>query len=485
MKARHLRGVRALLAAGAGIAMLAVAAGPATAAPVIDPDRRGSITIHKYEQPDDATGLPNNGTLLPNEQLGDLTPMDGVQFTVQQVDPTVYDLTTNAGWTALEALTPAAAKTQLSGHSATVTTAGGGTATAGNLPVGVYLVTETVYPAGVTPSAPFLITVPLTDPTNLNTWLYDVHVYPKNEVTTSSKTVDEGTGTKLGDTVQFTITGDIPDVEVIDGYKVVDQLADALRYESATVTLKDGPALDAGDYTLTHVAGTVTVQFTPAGLLKLAANSDAQVQVVISTTVIAVGEILNEAVVYPNLPSFTIEPGEPGGPSVTPEVVTKWGNVTLKKVDSEDAAALAGAQFRVYLTEADARAGTNPLTIGGVSTWTTGDDGLLTISGLRYSGWVDGAAVALGQPGYQSYWVAEVAAPSGYELLAAPIEVHVDDVDTQVDLTVENVASNGGFTLPLTGAAGTALFGFAGALLVTGATLLALRARRQRVAAEA
>ncbi|VTR76305.1 SpaH/EbpB family LPXTG-anchored major pilin [Cellulomonas hominis] len=482
MKARHLPGGRAVLAAGTGIAMLALAAGPATAAPVIDPAQRGSITIHKYEQPDDPTQLPHDGTLLTPQQLGGLEPMDGVQFTVQQVDPAQYDLTTNAGWSALEGLTPAAARGDLGGHSTTVTTAGGGTATAGNLPLGVYLVTETVYPAGVTPSAPFLVTVPLTDPTNLDTWLYDVHVYPKNSVTTSTKTVDDSEGTTIGDTVEFTITGDIPDLAVIDGYQVVDQLAAALRYESATVTLAGGPALDAGDYTVTHDAGTVTVRFTPAGLLTLAANPDAQVQVVLTTTVLTAGEILNEAAVYPNLPSFTITPGEPGGPIVTPEVVTKWGNLTLQKVDGEDdTVLLPDAEFRVYLTEQAARAQTGALSIDGVSSWTTDGDGLLTISGLRYSGWADGVAVAPGQPGYQSYWVAEVKAPDGYELLAAPIEFTVDDVDTAIDLTVENVAGNGGFTLPLTGAAGTALFGFAGALLVVGATLLALRSRRQRV----
>jgi fimbrial isopeptide formation D2 family protein/LPXTG-motif cell wall-anchored protein len=466
--------------------MLALAAGPATAAPVVNPDERGSITIHKYEQPDAPTGLPNSGTELSPGQLGGLVPMDGVQFTVQQLDPAVYDLSTNAGWEALEGLTPATARDVLGGHSTTVTTADGGRAMAGNLPVGAYLVTETVYPAGVTPSAPFVVTVPLTDPTDLDTWLYDVHVYPKNSVTTSTKTVDDTPATTLGDTVEFTITGDIPDVEVIDGYQVVDRLADALRYESATVTLKDGPALDPGDYTVTHDAGTVTVRFTPAGLLTLAANSAAQVQVVIETTVIATGEILNEAAIYPNLPSFTIEPGEPGGPTVTPGVVTKWGNVTIKKIDStDDTVLLPGAEFQVYLTEAAARAGTGAITIDGVSTWTTGDDGLATISGLRYSTWADGAAVAPGDPGYQSYWIAEVKAPDGYELLAAPIEVVVDDVDTVADVDVKNVAGNGGFTLPLTGAAGTALFGVAGALLVVGASLLALRSRRQRVTADA
>ena len=169
----------------------------------------------------------------------------------------------------------------------------------------------------------------------------------------------------------------------------------------------------------------------------------------ITTTVNAVGEIANTALLYPNAASFAAQPGEPGGPTETPEVLTKWGDLTVLKTD-EAAAPLTGAVFSVYPTEADALAGTNAIVLGGATEFTTAADGTVTISGLRYSDWADGAAVAPGDDGYQTYWLAEVVAPDGYELLAEPIEFTITAATTAVgvDLTVENVPSNAGSRSP-------------------------------------
>ena len=48
-----------------------------------------------------------------------------------------------------------------------------------NLPLGAYIVTETVTPAGYIGSKPFIITVPMTHPTEKNEWNYNLHVYPQ------------------------------------------------------------------------------------------------------------------------------------------------------------------------------------------------------------------------------------------------------------------------------------------------------------------
>ncbi|WP_345450262.1 SpaH/EbpB family LPXTG-anchored major pilin, partial [Arthrobacter gyeryongensis] len=194
------RGVIASLAAIASAGMLALGAGGAHAANTanIDPSKTGSLTIHKYEKPATPTNLPSDGTALTPAQTAALTPMAGVTFTVQKVDN--IDLTTNAGWAAAAALTPAQAAGQ-AGPGSTATTGAAGTATLGSLPLGLYLVTETGYPAGVTPSAPFLVTIPMTDPTGGNGWMYDVNVYPKNAVTAATKTVNDASVLKLGDNV--------------------------------------------------------------------------------------------------------------------------------------------------------------------------------------------------------------------------------------------------------------------------------------------
>lgn len=486
---RKLGAAAGLLAAGL---MAFAPASPATAdSSVVDGSRKGSLTIHKYEAPQTATGIPANGT----EQNVDLTPMEGVGFTMYKVDQ--IDLTKNADWKKAAALSDAFDGTtgSLTGAGYTVAAIGGerftdsdGEISYADLALGLYYVVETSPKAGSTAVASFLVTVPLTDPVNKDQWLYDVHVYPKNAVTGLSKTVDDDKAIKLGDQISYTIKADIPNVESIDKYKIVDDLDSKLDYVSAAVTLTNGATLAAGtDYTLTPAAPaangpTVVVEFTAAGRAKLAANTDAQVQVVILTTVNTIGEIANNALLYPNANSYDIEPGKPGGPTETPDVETKWGEMTLQKLDADGTTTLTGAVFSVYLTEADAKAGTNPVTLAGATEFTVDATGQLTISGLRYSGWSDGVAVAPGDAGHQYYWLVEKKAPVGYELLAEPLRFTIDSETSKagVDLKVLNVPSNGGFALPQTGGTGSLAFWLGGGLLIGGGAL-ALYLRRKRV----
>ncbi|MFD4990462.1 SpaH/EbpB family LPXTG-anchored major pilin [Cellulosimicrobium cellulans] len=474
------RGLRVALAATAGAALLGIAlGGPAVAADSLpDGSRNGTLTMHKYEEPDAATGLANDGTPLSGAQLDGLTAMPGVEFRVQKVPG--IDLTTNAGWQAAAALDIASASTSTAAVAGQVGTTGSDGSATFDLPLGLYLVTETVYPDGTQPSAPFLVTLPLTDPDGRASWLYDVHVYPKNVVSGASKTVDDDAGTTLGDTITWTITGDIPNGGPTDAYRVVDPLDARLDYVGTRVSVTDGTALEVGThYTVTHdrATNTVTLEFTPTGLALLAERPAAQVKVEIETTVNAIGEISNTAALYPN--EHTIDTGNP---VVTPSVQTKFGNLTAKKVDVAGTV-LPGAQFKIYPTLDDAKADTNAITIAGTSVWTSDDNGLLTISGLRYSNFEDGQAIA-DEASWQHYYLAEVAAPAGYELLAEPIKVDVISGDTAVDLNITNVEANGGFTLPLTGGDGTTLIIVAGALLVTGAGVLALRSRYQKSATQ-
>ncbi|WP_344043983.1 SpaH/EbpB family LPXTG-anchored major pilin [Nocardioides panacihumi] len=479
-----------LAIAAIGLALLGLA-GPATAASpsLPDPSKTGSINIHKFETPDTPTGLPNNGTAV---STAGLKPVPGVTFSIQKVSG--IDLTTNQGWVDANALSgsfnaanasgsiTAAGYTLAAAAGSPVTTDASGNAALAGLPLGLYLVTETSWPAGATPSAPFLVSVPLTDPTSQSAWLYDVNVYPKNAVTTIAKTVSDQAAVKLGDTVTWTIKADIPNVSPIDGYKVTDKLDTKLTYANATAVLADGTSLVKGtDYTTTLDAATntLTVDFTAAGRTILAAHPASQVVVKVDTTVNAVGEIANTALLYPNQASFNVTPGQPGGPVVSPPVLTKWGAITLLKTNGSGAA-LPGAVFSVYATQADAEAGTNPISLGGQTTFTAGANGQVTISGLRYSDFANGVTVAPGDPGYRDYWLAEVKAPTGYELLADPIKFDVTAATTAVgvDLTIKNMPANAGFALPFTGGPGGVFIYLGGALLLLGALAIGLTRKR-------
>lgn len=484
------RGLRGVLAASAVAVFLGLGlAAPAAAAPLVDPNATGSITVHKLQAPDSPTGLPNNGTAVDTTGLA---PLPGVEFQVRQV--TGVDLSTNDGWAdasdlsgVFDAVDPEGSITgagfALAAGASLVTDASGQAAFTG-LPVGLYLVEETSVPAGVTPSAPFLVSVPLTDPDDRDTWLYDVHVYPKNAVTTASKTVDDAEAVQLGDEVTFTITSDIPNVDPIDGFRIVDVLDPKLDYVAATVTLADGTTIAEGaDFTIVHDAGTnaVALEFTAAGRAILAANNTTQVVFDIDTTVNAVGEIANQALVYPNAASFDIDPGEPGGPTVTPEVETRWGGLTVEKIGT-DSAPLTGAVFQVFTSAADAAAQTNPVTLGGDTEFeVVAADGTLTIEGLRYSDFANGVTVAPGDAGYLQYYLVEVQAPDGYELLAEPIEFTVTAATSAVgiDLTITNVPHNGGFQLPFTGGTGSGLLYLVGIGLIAGGVVFLVVKRRR------
>jgi fimbrial isopeptide formation D2 family protein/LPXTG-motif cell wall-anchored protein len=491
--------------------MFALAAPASAASSLPDPNTPASLTITKHEAP--ASGAAADGT-----KRTDLTQktIDGVTFSTQKI--TGIDLATSAGWLDANALSAAYNGASIASNSdaenfittfnsnayglgtaaSQVTGAanpGSGEAVFSNLSIGLYLVEETNSPANVaSPSAPFVVALPMTDPTNSSQWMYDVYVYPKNAVTNVTKTVDDSNATKIGDSVTWTITGDIPAStgpgDVVTGYQITDKLDPKLDYVSATAALSAGPSLTAGtDYNATYDSGTrvVKVLFTQTGLDKLTANRSAQVVVTVTTTVNAVGEIANSADLYPNDSSITNNTGI----HTDTDSTTKFGAATLLKTGPDGKTPLTtGASFQVYSTLDDAKAGNNPIVISGQDTWTTGADGKVVISGLRYSNFIDGkemtdpdGTLTPSDPtdDWQHYYLVETKAPAGYELNATPIafDVTSENGSANYDVSVPDVEANAGFHLPLTGGTGSTLIYVAGLGLLIIAGLVALTKRRR------
>ena len=340
-----------------------------------------------------------------------------------------------------------------------------------NLPLGLYLVEETTAPKGADLSVPFIVTVPFTDPTDNTTWDYDVYAYPKNAPVVVDKSVNDETATTYGTPVDWSINADIPNATTspdpgIDAYEITDQLDPRLTYDPAsatgtspttTVTLLDSAGhpvtgTDAltspDDYTIasgtySKTAGTAWhVKFTTAGLAKLAAHRDGTVQVVIHTTVNAlgtgttVGDITNIATLFPNASSLAYlpstdpdydanvnNPNDPNNPNPSQPVdsntaVTKWGNYSIQKISSQPVTEdkdgnpitpttrpLADAQFEVYVSTDPNWTGTDTATSTGTllsfpsdptdptsnptSTLHTDTNGVLDLEGLRYSYFAD------------------------------------------------------------------------------------------------
>jgi fimbrial isopeptide formation D2 family protein/LPXTG-motif cell wall-anchored protein len=473
---RHGRVGRVTAAIGAltlgllGAVAFAAPAG-ATDGPNIDPKKTGSISLHKLVQPAEATGLPHDGTKLTDEQLKGLQPLEDVTFQLQRVSS--IDLSENDGWLAVKDLT--ADKVLADPTAYPLVDAGSkktdakGELSFGDLVLGVYLVTETDPGANpiAQPAAPFLVTIPLS--TGENTWLYDVHAYPKNSLTQVDKTVDDSAAYGLGDKVDWTISAKVPNFgeQALTKFAIEDALDARLAYASAAVSLTVGGAdvpLAAGDFVLdapaAGVNGKVTVTFTADGLDVLTANEGGTVTVKLATTVLSIGDgsIENVATVFVN------DSGHDA------DAVTNWGGLKIFKFAKvhDVKKGLAGADFQIFTSEADAIARNNPVTVNTVSTFTSPADGTITVAGLKVG----------------DYWVVETKAPVGYQADATPhaVTVTVGTVDGAVVLQVENTQVPE-WMLPLTGGNGAAMFGVAGGGLVAMAIGAAFVIARRKVRA--
>jgi fimbrial isopeptide formation D2 family protein/LPXTG-motif cell wall-anchored protein len=521
---------------------------------LINPDAATRLRIHKYLGA--PTGQANNGT---EQTITGRDPLVGVNFDVYRV--VGVDLTTNAGWTAATALSghqitaaEIAAKAitlggttyTLSGPS-TVTTAAGGLATFDGA-VGLYLVNEnlatsgtitadgeTVEKASITPSAPFLVTLPMTNPDDTTRWMYDVNVYPKNQTDSATKVVkDKGTVTTDNGNVgahgiDYTITTSITDgSDPLGMYVIYDDLHDSLTFTGASLALSDGTALVAGtDYKVytapgwtsgspfdgTAVAGgpLVTIVFTDAGLKVLEAHRGANVVTTLNTTLGAEdadGVVENQASFIPNESWWDqngqpgVDPEDPTTPPVDPEdpkepgiptnpVESKYGNVIVNKQDPTDTGAdMKGAVFAIYgdPTPGDGTCSASDVSGTPINTATIATGNTLTFTGLQASNWYDGANVA-DQANWLSYCLVETKAPEGYNLDATPRYVTIDwktgtsDPAAAAYATelVNNEKSNLDNNLPLTGGDGVGALSLAGLVLVGGGvTYYAVTSRKRR-----
>ena len=484
----------------------------------LDTSKTGSITIHKYVK--DA----NNGTMAGNglEDTSDHgTPLDGAKFKIERL--TTVDLTTQAGWEKLAGYNGNVDTAKADGTDAAITktTAGGGLAVFDGLTVGAYLVTETATPPGYVGSKPFIITVPMTHPTDLNKWVYDVHAYPKNSKAGIEKTVNDADTPAIGSAISYTIKSDVPAAEALDYYDVVDQYDKRVELPEANVALKliNGKTGEVAlvkdtDYKLISADGTDgktkfwTAEFTADGRKKLIDNrkdDTTKVQMDLSGTVKdkveTDGLFKNKAILLPNAPSNGWKPDSgtvPPPDYPNSEVVSKFGKVKITKVSAKDAATkLSGAQFEVYKCTPQSTPTTNfesvdatldkKLSPAGKETYETDTDGVVTIDGLRNNDWENNEAVT--NPGW--YCLVETKAPEGFELQTRPIAFQVLQTNSTEDntytlaTTVKDVPKNGGFHLPLTGAAGVGVLIGAGALLVGGSGAIALANKRRKEQADA
>ena len=517
------------LAAGALVAPTGAAAPADANTSTVDGSADTSLTIHKCEQTDTNGVKEGTGNEDPTAEC---KPVAGVEFTITKLN---VDLTTDSGWKALAKLEGDVAKARELKDQATtrtITTGSDGLATfdASQTDVGAYLVSETRTPAQVIPADDFVVTLPMTNPEKTSEWNYNVHIYPKNTVSGVDKKVEDEPAAGSGHSLAYTITTSIPKVDVANGatlkrYQVIDQLDSRIKSDVTSLNpvvkiVNPETQLEKGtDYTLTVAPGPagdkhnyLTVTMTPDGLGKLAearaaGSGETKVQVTLTAAFEAnvnfEETLSNVASLIPNdNPGITWDPENPttNVPGVpTKPVLSKYGKVKVTKTgtdDLKDKTRYNGAQFQVYectktdsgatLKDADPNTpGTNPLTIGGQSTFTTTGQGTVEISYLRANDYVNGAQKTP-LTNDDHYCLVETKAPEGYTLQADPIPFQIlaakAEAKQATEVTVIDVPKNAGFRLPLTGANGIIFLTVAGALLVAGGAVVAYANKRRNAA---
>lgn len=513
------------------------------------------VTIYKYDGTDETVkndGLAKTIDTTKHHLVRNVT-FNLIPVQVESTNSDI-DLSTTAGWEAIQKLdltkdnASKLVEGQLEGFKlndaakSSQKTGDNGQAEFTNPAKKLYLVTETIA-QGDTPevklnstddgynaenpwkavtinkkTAPFFLTVPLSTSdttTGKNGWLYDIKIYPKNEVTkdTIQKHLESVSSNEMGDDgVDLTWSVSLPlgQPSSGDAYKkveLVDNLDAALTYKSVSdfkisggnsggsPSGSDSPLDESkdngltGDFTVTKDGQKITIKLTDAGLAKANQHVTGTLTGKIVTTQTEVKTVPNDiSGTIDNNPTVSTDGVNNGGGA------SNWATVKVQKVKAGDAKTfLPGAKFKFvdyklkesqtltagdYSKEDVEKVATITDIADATSYTSDAEDGTFT------------AELFVGKDAVKSRNVClvETDAPKGYDLPKKNYKCFTLNADEKEDLEttdykIENSQSSKLTqvleNLPETGAAGLVLMTLAGALLI-GAGFFAVAANRRR-----
>ncbi|UVE01142.1 SpaH/EbpB family LPXTG-anchored major pilin [Corynebacterium amycolatum] len=498
--------------------------------PLVNKDAKGSLTIHKFGNPT-SEGQPSGTEAdVKDVEANGGQKLEGVGFTVYKINKTAdgatpIDVTTNEGLLAASKLkagefATGTQATQALIDNGTLTQVATGTTdqdgkwnVGQDLALGAYLVVETGPKEGYDPAVPFIAFVPMTsngkvgDETQGTTWNYDVHAFPKNykdeEPTKTVKDKDQNAGDKA---LVYTVTGTArqlkPNTERTQ-FQITDQIDPKLEVTKVDVKVVKA---DGTERALSETddrdgkffeGNNVDVNLKPEVAKTL--NAGDKVVVTITTTLKpqfkeATDIAPNTGLVFQNNPDGS----ENSTPKETPEVKTYWGGLQFKKVDG-DRNGLEGAEFQIVrqaagekcsdidTTKKDSWTPVNGQQDGQVkTTFVSGQDGIVKITGLHVNDFEDNAEVVQGEQSH--YCLIETKAPTGKELLPEALEFKLvatsTDPERVYQLASVQVGANAGEVvnsddttpnLPMTGGAGVGILAAIGAAIVAAGAWFARR----------
>lgn len=349
-----------------------------------------------------------------------------------------------------------------------------------NLDLGYYL----IYPQGATDIKEGNSTI-----CSITSTIPTAEVYIKANYPTIDKTVDDQNA-EVGQLVEFTITGLVPDTTGYDTYtyEIKDTMSAGLELDSQTASLtvtfdttiiEVDPIYTTNGFTLTfdmtkyqeYVGKNITITYK-AKVTEAAVNS--------TTT-------KNSATL-----TYSNNPKDLTSKTTTPpvEIPVYSSEINVIKVDATDETIkLAGASFVLQNDQ-------------GLYYQALNNDGtiiskLTTTTGIAKVNWVETQEAAtllitdtIGIVTFKgiengTYYLLEVEAPSGYNKLSEPVTIKVgykDESGTNLGTVAvshkEIVQNNSGTTLPITGGIGTTIFIIAGSLLTIVSAVLLITNKR-------
>lgn len=388
---------------------------------------------------------------------------------------------------------------------------------------GVYMIIEQDHPAIVKPLDPFLVAVPMTSEDG-SKLINVIDLHPKNdilpgpEVDKNVTAIDQDSDTvDVGEHHTWIIRGEVP-VDIAIGKKYI--LTDNLDYQ---LTYAGNPSVKLGfktdktkeeavtlekdkDYTLDVTSENVDVDasaevireesvdklkvsLTTNGMKKIAElvgknYKDYEIRVYFDAFVDEDGqmgvEIYNQAdLYYKNSVGF-----EFNAESEEPYVYTCGLNLLKHAADNEETL-LSGATFQLArkATEAEIAAGEYKVLVTGKKTHEEVvyvefyDNVALTGDKVDSITTNEGKAVIYGLES-DDYYLVEVKAPEGYNLLTYPVPVTLNK-SSHLENNPLKIANSNQFQLPSTGGMGTTIFTTSGMLILAVAVVLMLGKKKE------
>lgn len=329
-----------------------------------------------------------------------------------------------------------------------------GVAVAENLDLGYYFVTST---SGAL--------------CNLTTTNPDVTIRDKNDIVFEKEADD--VSVELGQTVNFTLTGNVPDTTgcIAYTYEMSDTMSDGLTFNKDVKVM-----IGTSD-----VTAACTISYTDSGFTLSIPVLDYQDQVGETITVTYSADVNENAVAnVENNTAYLYYTNNPNGSATsTPGQIVKVysAEIVIDKYDtSDESTKLAGAEFVLYKTQANGSGAATVLYYkldNGTVSWVTDQANATVVTtdengAAKFEGLEDG-----------KYYLKEIKAPDGYNLLGTDVEITIAGSTAGTNLSyVAGVANNTGTILPETGGMGTIVIYLVGTGMMIGAAVLVVLRRR-------